>query len=289
MFGQALKQWFWDCYDTLGRLLVANLLLCLVLWPTAIVMLEVVLVYSVTVGSAEGILLFAAVGGLLAPLFGTVWASGLLWFGHLSSEGKDPGLRAFFHGFRAAGLRTWLFLQSAAAIQILLTGNIWFYLYRSESLGGVVGQALGVLCIWMTVFLAGIVLHGLPMVARRRMRLATVYRNGVALWLKYPFVTLGMLLLFASLFLLSVALRFAPLLLGAFSFLMMFLNSVHDVLVMEEQRQEVARNEASGEAQEQQPTSWHAIRDAEEQAEQERMNHDRYSRTWSDILRPWEM
>ncbi len=95
MFGQILKQWMWDCYDHLGRLLAANMIVFLILLFVSLYGFRFA---SVSMGESNGgqamLVIYAAIV-LMLPLIFAVWFAAFGKFGDLVSAEKDPGFRVF--------------------------------------------------------------------------------------------------------------------------------------------------------------------------------------------------
>ncbi|MCB2156122.1 hypothetical protein KQI84_14695 [bacterium] len=285
MFGQILKQWFWDCYDYLGRLLGMNLLLFVILWPVAFYLGIFMATAAAGAGSAGWMLVLCCGLAILIPVAGTIWFGGLLHFGMLSSDEKDPPFRSFFAGIRKTGFRLFRFLLVIGAAIALLVLNIWFYFYAdilSPELW-LLTYLLGGLCFWLILFVMGIALHGMPLVVRYERKTWPALKAGLYLSMKYPILTLGCVLYIGSLFVLAVGLRLVGLIVFAFSATGMFINSTHDVILEVEERAE----RAAAEEGDDRPTSWREIQEAEDENEEERLRKARYERTLRDILKPW--
>lgn len=291
MFGRIFKQWFWDCYDSAGRLLVLNFLLFLLFFPAGMAM--VAWLSSGGEGfTAEQIFVLTAAAGLagLPPLL-AVYLAGMMAFGQSSTDTADPSFRDFLRGVRRHGLRMWGLALLAVFGFFALMANVVFYLNQSGEAGGVAvvpGLMLG-LSFWMTLLLGGIVMHGAPLVVRRGMGPLAAAKGGLYLCARYPIATLGIVLFVSSVFVLGAALRMVGLVFFSFSLGAMFLNSAHDVLIdFEEARERRAEEDKAG-GREPRRASWKEIREAEVEEEVERLDKARYDRTWQDILRPWEM
>lgn len=289
MFSQVLKQAFWDTYDHLGRLVLLNILLVLTLLPLGWAMLQGLAIGGADLALVPGVLLFVLGAAAICFLLGTPWLSGLLHFGHLVSEEKDPSVSAFATGWKACGKAVASSLGLILFVGSVLLLNAWFYLFSGMLPDGlaVVGGLLGGLCGWLTLTLAAIALHVLPLAARDRHPPLKALKLGALLTLKFPGATFLTLLFIVSLLILGTVLRFAGILIYGFFMPVVLMNSLHDVVVDVLQREEeAARIAEEGESA---PRSWKEIEEQEKDEEETRLRRARYDRGFRDILRPWEM
>ncbi|MEQ8820783.1 MAG: hypothetical protein RLY93_11115 [Sumerlaeia bacterium] len=289
MFGQVLKQWFWDCYDHLGRLLALNLVLFFLFLPVALYSASTGLQIAGNLPPATAILLICAALIVLVPLVGTLWFGALLPFAGQVSQEKDPPFRYALTGLKMAwGRLARFFLLTGSTFAILLL-NLWFYFSGTAFSGAmpVLTSILGGLCLWLIALLALVTGHALPLLVRQNRGALSALKVGFLLTAKYPLLTIGAGLFLASLWVIGTALRFVGVIGFAFSGTALFLNSLHDVILEAESRQ-LTRDPAAENDPEERPTSWREIREAENQTEDERIKKARYERSFRDILRPWE-
>ncbi len=289
MISQALKQWFWDCYDHLGRLLVSNLGFFLLLFPVFVLLpafLEPLL--SEQAGPVE-IAAAYLIAMVVSSLFNAAWLAGLLHFGQLVSAEKDPPWRAVPHGVWLHFRRVLLFLLMVGLILGILLLNVWFYFASGQLTGPLafVGYVLGGFFLWMIPFLFMIVLHALPFLVRNEARPLRALRFGFLVSMKYPWVTFSALIFLGSLWVLGAAVKFAGIFLFAFAGTAMLINSLHDVLFDTEERAGRLRKTQDSNIPKR-PASWKELRQLEDETEEERLRRARYERTFRDLIRPWE-
>lgn len=288
MFGQVLRQWFWDTYDHLGRLLLLNLALFFVLAPVFFYGGILMLALAAQAGPAGGMILLCGGFVVAVPLVLAPVCAGLFHFGALASAEKDPPARAFFAGVRACGFRMWRFLSVCCLLGAILAFNVWCYFFTAFVPQGLrfAGYALGGLCLWLLLFLAGAAMHGLPLAARGNRTVGRTLKIGALLTVKYPMLTLTTFLFVLGMFLIGAWLKFAGLIVYGFVLPAMVANSLHDVVAEVEDRAEKATAEGK---KPEQPASWKQIRAQENEDDEARMKRVRYERGWADLLRPWEM
>ncbi len=286
MFGQVLKQWFWDTYDHLGRLLLLNLLLVLIAGPILFYSGLLLLSIAATLPKASGLLVLAGGGFLVTVISTTFVFSGLLWFGWRVSEEKDPPARDFLSGIVKCGRRVGSVVLCGAVIALVLLANLWWYFFSGTVPGPwrFGGYVLGGLCLWLLLIVAGVLAHTLPLAVRTGHSLWTCFKLGTLATLKYPILTLTVLLFITVVLTLGTFLKLAGLLIYGFVLPAMVINSLHDVIAAAE-----ARASRRTDAAENRPTSWRQIQEAEGEEEEERLDKARYDRGWADLLRPWEM
>jgi len=285
MFPQVVKQWFWDTYDHLGRLLVLNLLLFFVFAPASFYGLGLLAVLGSRLGGPGGFLLFLAGAAVFLLVCLTVICSGLFHFGALVSAEKDPPLRAFFGGIRVCGGRVFRLLLVCVGAGGVLAGNIWWYYFSGLMPDGLrmAGFILGGLCMWLLVIDIAIAAHALPLAVRGERSTRECLRLGALLTLKYPFLTLTVLTSILGMLLIGVILKIVGLLIYGFILPALLLNSLHDVILAIETEKKLPSEEKTP------ATSWHEIEQESVEGEERRMDEARYDRGWSDLLRPWEM
>jgi hypothetical protein len=283
---QVLKQAFWDSYDLLGRLLVLNFALFLLLLVVGYyaMLLVVVTAQGLPPGSRVPFVLVASF--LVFGLCAVPVLSGLFHMGALSSAEKDPSLWEFLRGVRRHSGRMLRFVLALTGLEALLAVNVWFYFAGGmlpESLA-LPATVLGGVAFWLMVVGVLIGMHGAPLVVRRGMGARAALRWGFVLTLKYPWASLGTFLFLAAMLVIGMGLKFVGLVLYGVVAPVMLANSLHDVVLEREEQ-----GAADGGVATPPPTSWRMIRAAEEAAEERRLRRARYERTFRDILRPWEM
>lgn len=288
MLRQIIKQWFWDSYDHLGRLFVANFIL-FVFYASIFLGLAggVGVLAREATPQALALTLFVVIAFVL-PVLLLPWIAPLSHFAELISKEKDPGFARYFTGVRKNTIRAWKILQLSCGAFGLLLLNIWFYT-SSEAFAAelrTLGFVLAGLCFWLGVLLAAVLLPAIPAYLRSDGSLLAALKSGLYITLKYPGTVFGLLAFIISLWIIAAALRFVGILLFGFAGTYLFLNSLHDVVTAREASQS---EEEQQQEQPATPATWKEIKVADKKDERKRMDKSRYERTFKDILRPWEM
>lgn len=288
MFRQALHQWFWDCYDYLGRLLVANVVLFFLLTFSAWYTVRVVILITNPMGAIVQALSLFLLLVIAGPVWFTVWFAPLGYFGGLASNEKDPGFRDFLRGLKSAWGRTWKWFQVFCLLAGIFLINIWFYLTGIDFGEGFqyVGYILSGVFFWLLFLLGASSMAGTPLVIRGEWGVLKALRAGFLFALKFPALILGSFIFLVSLWIIGSYLKLAGVLIFGFSGTAMLMNSVYDML-LEWQRMEERAVQMEKEGQKR-PRNWKEMRELEEELDQERMDKERYDRTLRDLLRPWE-
>ncbi len=286
MFGQVVKQWFWDTYDHLGRLLVLNLLLVLLAGPVLFYASAFLLSFATAMGHPSGTVALAVGAFVLCAVSTTLVWSGLLWFGFRVSQEKDPSVREFLRGIAKRGRRVGAVVFAGGFAATILAANMWWYFFsgRVEGAWRLPGYFLGGLSLWLLLILAGVLLHALPIAVRTEHSWLRCLKLGTLATLKYPVLTLTVLLFIAGFLIVGTLLKLAGLLVYGFVLPAMVANSLHDVVSMVESAASRGKAERS-----ERPASWREIERVEGEEEEERLRKARYDRGWGDLLRPWEM
>lgn len=274
MFRRILKQWFWDCYDHLGRLLTANIILFFTL-GSALLFSGVLLA-----GAPRALALLALVFAM--PIWLALWFAPVAHFAHLVTLEKDPPLAAMIVGLRRGFLPCWKLCQIACPALAALLVSIWFYGLSGQFTGALrpIGAGLAGLCIWLTAITILLLLMAAPLLLRTPFGVRAALARSAFLLIRFPGICGGIFLLLIALWALGIWLKFAGPLVFGFVGTMMLMNSLHDVLqaALEPTDDSPAAPEAT----------WQAVRDREKREETQRLNAARYSRTLRDVLRPWE-
>ncbi len=286
MFPQILKQWFWDCYDHLGRLLLANMLLFFILAAAFVYTAPIIVAFFSALTGGHQVLFLAAAFLVVAPLSLTLAFAPFSEFAPLVSKEKDPRVRVFLRGLWRQGFRTWRYFFLVCLILALLLVNIWFYTLSGQFPESMmmVGYILAGLCFWLGVVLAASLVPGIPLLFRRELGAGKTLKISLLVLLKYPGLVFGLFIFLVSLWIIGTAVKMAGLLIFAFSGTAMMLNSFYDVVA---EWEEAMAREAE-ESDDKRPRTWKELKDQEKETEEERMRRSRYERTFRDIIRPWE-
>lgn len=286
MFQQIIKQWFWDQYDHLGRLLAANVVLFMVTMVAVVYTLAALSYLGEGAPPGFRALAIAVALVVVPPVLLALWFGSVSHFAGYVSDEKDPGFRVFMAGLARRFFRAWRFFATVCVLFALLGINIWFYTLSGRLQGTLlyVGFALAGICFWLIVMLLISLLASIPVLFRQQRGIFQTIKVGFIALLKYPGLMIGSFAFLASLWIIGVAIKFAGVLLFGFTGTAMLMNSLYDVIT----ELEAAQEDAAKETGDSRPRSWKELRAMEKEGEEDRMKKARYERTLRDVLKPWE-
>ena len=264
LFGQVIKNWFWDSYDNLGRLILYNLLWFVISLPFYAVYAVLIFIFGPVVlqlFNTENSFIFLAYV-LFLPVFITVLinsspATAALFYmtGQMVAQ-KSSEFKEFFIALKKYFLKSFLLALILAGVTLVLF--IDFLFFSSEFLEINWVRFLGVgISFWMIVFWALMQVYLLPFFVSRNESVLQTLKYAALLVLVNPlrtFFTLIFLMIIIVVSLISAA---------GVVFLMMGLTSImqHNLFV------EVIRKHGGGDME----------------------GEDRHAyRGWRDIIKPWE-
>jgi hypothetical protein len=276
MLPRVVQRWFWDSYDSLWQLGLANLALFVPGFLLGYGLLVLAAAAGTATPAAVGII--AAACAFVLPLFGAAWFSSVIPFAAEVAQDRDPPLRRLFAGMRGAFLPLWKYLSICGAAAAVLGVNLWFYMMMKW--WPIAGVAL-----WALVLHAAAMLHGIPLAARLGTGPVRTLRVSWSLMFAHPVLTAGVLLMVLALWILGGMCRFVGIMLFGFSGTGTLLNALHDTT--QEWQQALSRHVAAAD-----PADPRAILKARALADadvlQPREDDTRYRRGARQILRPWE-
>ncbi|MCC6545642.1 hypothetical protein IT570_00630 [Candidatus Sumerlaeota bacterium] len=285
MLAQVLKQWFWDCYDHLLALFLANIIFFALVFGSLVLVVQVTMPALPLFSPIVQVHVAAAMAVLFSSVVGALWFSATGYFGSLVEREKYPGFRDLLRGIRADFFLQFKYVGLCATLIAILAINIWFYSFSgllpaSEFLR----YTLSGFCFWIILLLLASMIVGLPLRSRERTSVKATLKRSLLMLVRSPLLILGMFFFIMSLWIISAWLRFAPIFLFGFSGTALMINSLYDVMILKQDqghRMDLERGSATA-------TSWKQRRDLDAEAEQVRMLRSRYERTFRDLLRPWE-
>ncbi|MBN1902827.1 hypothetical protein JW926_16005 [Candidatus Sumerlaeota bacterium] len=282
MFGRIFAKFFWDAYDYLGRLVLANILFFLIIMGITIILGT--LFYPLYYALGRPVLPFIFGMALIAVFTLPFPASGFLYFLSLISKDKEPEFRDFFRGIKHSYWALFRLCLVFAAIFLLLGVNIFFYLNPDiipPSLKTITLVISGI-CVWIFLYLIAMMMYAFPLTVYQKAGIRkTLFRSfllvtdniGVtilAILLLGVIVALGLVTRGMTFFVLNIAL------------IASLANSLYDnVMKKYEAREAEKQKELESKHK---PGSWKEIKHKEFIEDR----HDRYHRTLKDILKPWE-
>ena len=285
MIQQTLKQWFWDCYDHLVALFVGNVLMFALAFGGGFLVVQFSAPFIATLPGGFQVLAGLTMAILFLSIVCATWFSATGHFGALVAREKYPAFRELLRGIASDFLLQWKYTVVCITGVCVFLVNIWFYSFSGMMQAPpFLLHVLSGLCFWMIVLILASMVVGLPLRSRERAGVKATIKRSFLMLLRHPISVIGLFIFIASLWIIAMWLRFAPIFLFGFSGTAMLLNSFHDVMFGEDFSAKQAAREQEGAA----ATSWKERQEHESEAEQARMSRSRYERTFRDLLRPWE-
>ena len=282
MFGRIFLKFFWDVYDYLGRLIVANIILCLII--TGLISAIWAAGYPLYMAIGKALFLPALGIGLFLTIALPFPAAAMIHFFSLVSDEHEPEWRDFKEGLKTH----YIPLLKITAVFIiafeLLFLNILFYI-RPHGFAPALkmaGMVIVGLCFWIFLYLAAMMLYAYPLYVHQRVGMKKNFIRSfilvmdnlgvsvLALLLLLGFWGLGFMTRGVLIFLLNLAMTAA------------LCNSLYVNVMEKYEAKEAAKNQ--DESLESRPASWKDIKHEEFIHDR----HKRYQRTLKDILKPWE-
>lgn len=282
MFGRIFLKFFWDVYDYLGRLIAANILLCLIItglfsaiWAGG---------YPLYMALGKPLLLLALGIGLFLIIALPFPAAAMIHFFSLVSDEHEPEWRDFKEGLK---IHYWNLVKITALFVIafeLLLLNILFYI-RPHDLSPmlkIAGTVIAGLCFWIFLYLVAMMLYAFPLYVHQRVGIKKVFVRSFILVMDNLGVSLLAIVLLLGFWGLGFVTRGVLVFLLNLALTAALSNSLYVNVMEKYEEKEAAKKE--DEALESRPASWKDIKHEEFIHDR----HKRYQRTLKDILKPWE-
>ncbi|MBN1899901.1 hypothetical protein JW926_01080 [Candidatus Sumerlaeota bacterium] len=282
MFGRIFAKFFWDAYDYLGRLVLANILFFLIVMVIAIILGTVF--YPLYYALGRPILLFGFGAALIAVFTLPFPASGFLYFLSLISEDKEPEFRDFFKGVK---YRYWALFRLClvfAAAFFILSVNVFFYLNPDiipPSLKTVTLVISGV-CVWIFFYLSAMTLYAFPLAVYQRIGIKKILFRSFLLVTDNVGVTILAVLFLTIILALGILTRGMTFFVLNIALTASLSNSLYNNVMKKYEARDAEKQKEQ--ESERKPGSWKEIKNKEFIEDR----HDRYRRTLKDILKPWE-
>lgn len=252
MLSRTLAKFWWDTYDFLGQLVLAN------------------------------ILSFLA-SCLIIPIPG-IWAA-FLYFTAQISDDREPVFADFWVGFKRYFLRSTLLTLIAVLVIGTLIVNILFYMNSAvvpSSLRIPAAIAAG-FCFWLMIFALMVLLYAYPIMVTQNAGIGFTLKRAALIVLDNPLYSFAILIMLAGILVLALVTFVGPaVFLYALSATMA--NSALDNVMKKYADRQAAQKALEQPQEQRRPTSWKQIKDEEERQKK----HDRYKRSIREIFKPWE-
>ncbi len=266
MFAKIITGFFWDSYDNLGKLLVANLVWFLCNLP------GFMLGYGIFHIPLNLFWIF-----LLLPfaLF-SVTTMGLYHFTSLLVEQKQIGVKELFLGMKKYGVRGTLYSCVLVLGFFVLLVNIDFYLNLSLGFHWI-GAILGGFAFWVSLFILLVCQYFFPILVKQDLPIKKLLLRSSLLVLDNFGISLLIALNSLGLLILTIITGVGPILFTMSLFTLFANNALYEVLAKYDKQPQPTLKPGE------KPTSWHQILPKEKP----KWRHE--NRGWKDILRPWDM
>jgi len=282
MFGRIFAKSFWDAYDYLGRLILANILFSLILLGLTAALTA--FLYPLYAGLNKPPLILALGTGLLAILAIPFPAAGFLYFLSLITEEKEPEFRDFIKGLK---ILYWPLVKMTAVFVFLLgilSLNIFFYLGVREipPFLKIISAVISGLCVWIVLYLFSMMLYAFPLAVHQKVGVRKILIRSFILVLDNIGVTILTLIVFLGIMGMGFVTKGAAFFILNLALVASLSNSLY-VNVMEKYELREAEKKTQEDSSTP-PASWKDLRPKEFIEDR----HKRYRRTLKDILKPWE-
>ncbi len=201
MLRRALKMTFWVAYDHLGKLLVVNVCIALVLLAPGSLALGAFLSEDLAVAFYLGIPLLGVTLGVVWP----VLAAGLAHMVKELIDTRDGAVRTFFTGLRLYGCRAAGVGVCLLAAACCLGASAVFYAYQLRARAPWLGYGLSAAALWGLVFVFLVSLLAMPALVQKRAGVWATLKLSALLVLDNPFYALGLAPWFILLMVISLA------------------------------------------------------------------------------------
>lgn len=265
MFAKMMTGFFWDSYDNLGKLLLANLLWFLCNMPGFLVVYGVMYIPF----NIFWILLFVPF------ILFSVTTIGLYYFTSLLVEQKDIGLKELFTGMKKFGARGLFYSTFFIGCMIILAVNIHFYLNLSPGIRWI-GAVLAGFAFWVSLFVSLVCQYLFPLLVRQNLPIKKLLLRSTLLVLDNFWVSIAIILTSLGLFILTALTGVGPILFTMSLVTLWANNALYELLAKYDETPQPTLKPGE------KPTSWHQILPKEKP----KWRHE--DRGWKDILRPWD-
>ena len=278
-----MAKFFWDAYDYIGKLILANIIFSFIMGGLMAAVTTVF--YPIYTGMDRSLVVVAVGIGLFLIISLPFPAAGFLYFFTPVTSDKEPELRDFLKGLKR---HYWPLLKITAVFVLvieLLAVNIIFYIHPSiipHSLK-MIATIISGLCLWIFLYVAVMMLYAYPLCVYQGVGIKKVFVRSFILVMDNIGVSAASFIMLIGLLGVVIITKGVAFFILAPALTASLSNSLY-VNVMEKYEIREAQKEGGEEEDEPRPASWKDIKDP--QFIQDR--HKRYKRSLRDILKPWE-
>jgi uncharacterized membrane protein YesL len=273
MFRHILLGFFWDTYDNLGHIILANVLWFLCNLPGLSL---IYLVFHISTGfNLFWILLLIPLG-----IF-SVTTAGLFAYTKQLIELQDNSIKSFFLGMKQYYGKAMGIAIIHLILFVLIIVNINFYLQLRGNMQ-MLAVVLAGLAFWCGIFVALESLYAFAVLVQHNLGIKKTLKRSFLIVLDNLWVTIGVFIFLISLTVLSLFSGIGPMLFMMSCIAMLGNNAIYEIMTKYDKKPVAVPAVAPGEK----PTSWKQILDQEKADQQPKWRHD--NRGWKDIFRPWD-
>ncbi|MFB3895862.1 MAG: hypothetical protein ACE14V_06120 [bacterium] len=273
MFRRILLGFFWDTYDNLGHILLANILWFVCNLPGLLV---IYFLFHLTAGlNLLWIFLIIPIG-----IF-SVTTVGLFAYTKQLMELKDNSIKQFFMGIKQYSGKATVIVLIHVLIFILVAVNINFYIQLRGNMQ-MAGVVLAGIAFWCGVLVTLESVYALAILVQHNLGIRKTLKRSFLIVLDNLWITIGIFIFLLSFLILCLFSGIGPVLFMMSGIAMLGNNAIYEIMTKYEQKPIVEPPLAPGEK----PTSWKQILDQEKADQQPKWRHD--NRGWKDIFRPWD-
>ena len=282
MFGRIFLKFFWDAYDFIGTLILANIAFCLI--TTGLLAALIIIGYPLYGALGKPVVLLALGLGIFLTFAIPFPAAGFLHFLSIITEEREPEWREVITGLKTHYAPLLKVTAFFVCLLELLAVNIIFYIKPSASSHAVklLGSIIAGLCVWIFLYLLVMMLYAYPLTVHQRVGMKKIFIRSFLLTMDNLGASILTGILALGLCGLGLITRGVAVFLLIPALTACLANSLFVNVMEKYELKEAAQKEQKMPTV--QPASWKDIK----HEEFIRDRHKRYQRTLKDILKPWE-
>ena len=189
--GKILRDFFWVSYDNLGKLIGASAIWFLLSFG-AIIVAAPVAQYAGPAGLVPSLIVASGIAVSLA--IAPSATAGVAHFTALLVDRKDARIADIFQGMRTYYVKATILGLVAILGWTVLTVNIIFYARVMGTRNFWLAAVLGGITIWMFVFYNVMLVYSLPLLVRKKARIAGTFKLAALLTLDNVRISFGLYL-----------------------------------------------------------------------------------------------
>jgi len=281
MFRRIIAKFFWDSYDYLGRLLVANIIFFLIILGLSAVFYTLFYPVYKALGSSGWLICLGV--GTIAVVSLPFPASGFLYFFTRISLNKEPEFRDFLTGLRIHYKSLVKITFAFVVLLELLLINILFYIHSpfTSPILKMVSLVFCGICVWIMLYLCAMMLYAYPLVIHQGVGIKKVFFRSFVLVLDNMGITAYCIMLGLGIITLGLITKGMAFFVINMALLASLSNSLYENIM---EKYEILEAGKQNSKETNKPSSWKQLKTRDFIEDR----HKRYKRTLKDILKPWE-